>query len=206
METELNKLIDKIKIEGIAKAEESAESIRKEAEDKARRIVTRAEIEAQEIINKADRRALDFQAISEKALKQSARDVLLTLRERVTEFFDRIVKEKVSSELTPAALKEVIIKAAEGFGKSGELDIEVLVSEEDKDKIKKALFGEFKKEAKKHFTIKGSKGIDKGFRIGKTGKDSYVDFTDEAIAEALKKYLNPKLVELLDIDLEMGKG
>ena len=61
------------------------------------------------------------------------------------------------------------------------------------------------KEANAHLTFKGAKGIGGGFRIGERGKESYFDFSDEAIAEAFKRYLNPKLVEALDIDLGLDK-
>ena len=66
-------------------------------------------------------------------------------------------------------------------------------------------FRELAKEAKQSVTIKGSKKLKKGFRIGKKGEESYIDFTDEALAEAFRKYLNPKLVEKLDIGLQISK-
>jgi V/A-type H+-transporting ATPase subunit E len=205
METELNRLIDKIKKEGVERAERDAGDILKQAETKAREIIEDARKKEAEVIEKAETQAQNFMTTSEQSLKQSARDVLLTLRERVTEFFDRIVKKKVSEQLTSDVLKDVIVKAVENFKKEGSLDIEILVSEKEKEKLKKSLLGAFSKEAKEHLTLKGARAIEKGFRIGEKGKDSYVDFTDEAIAESFKKYLNPKLVEILDIGLGMDK-
>ncbi|MDB4349633.1 hypothetical protein OAA99_01620 [Omnitrophica bacterium] len=205
METELNRLIDKIKKEGVEQAEKDAGDIIDQAEAKAKGIIADAERRRAEIIEKAEAQAQDFRTTSERALKQAARDVLLTLRERVTEFFDRIVKEKVSGELTLDVLGEVIVKAVGNFRKDSDLNIEVLVNEKDRDKLEKILFSALNKEAKRRFTLKGVSNIEKGFRIGEEGKDSYIDFSDEAITEAFKRYLNPKLVEILDIGLGMDK-
>jgi V/A-type H+-transporting ATPase subunit E len=205
METELNRLIEKIKADGVGEAQREAGSIIKEAEAKARKIVEEAERKRDAIVSEGRREAKNFMASSEKALKQSARDVLLTLRERVTEFFGRIVKEKTAEAFTGDLVGKVIKKAAENLGREGALDIEIVVNDKDKAKLEKALFGALGKEAKAALTVKGSKAVKKGFRIGKKAKESYLDFTDEAIAEAFTRYLNPKLVEKLDINLGLGK-
>jgi V/A-type H+-transporting ATPase subunit E len=202
MQMDLNNLIDKIKREGVEQAEKDARDIIKEAEDKARGIILEAENKKNQIIREGTERIEKFKKSTEKSLKQTSRDVLLTLRERVIEFFDRIVKDKVSGELGGDVLGEIIIKAVENLKRDSSFDIEVLVNEKDRKKLEKTLFSALSKEAKDHIKITGKKGLEKGFRIGEKGKDSYFDFTDEAITEAFKRYLNPKLVQLLDLDLE----
>ncbi len=199
MEMELKNLIDKIKSEGVEEAEKSAAAIIKEAEEKAKAIIAEAESRKNAIIRDGEAKANALKTNSEIALKQSARDVLLTLRENATQFFDRIVKEKISGELSADVLKEAILKAVENLKKDGISDIEIVLSENDKAKLEKTLLKAFAREAGKQIKITGKKGIEKGFRIGESGKDSYFDFTDEAIAEAFKKYLNPKLIKLLDV-------
>lgn len=204
MEVELNNLIDKIKKEGVEQAENNAKALTREAQGKAKKIVADAQRRKDEIIKEAEVQTQNFKKSAEKALKQAARDVLLTLRERVTEFYYRIVKEKVSESLTPEVLKEIIIKTIGNFRKDNILDIEVLLSKADKVKLEKSLLSALRREAKKHFSIMDSANVEKGFRIGEKGQDSYFDFTDEAITEAFKRYLNPKLLEILDIDLGLG--
>jgi len=201
MEMELNNLIDKIKKEGVEKAENDAGNIVKEAEAQARKIIEDAEKQKTDLIKEGEKRQAAFKASTEEALKQSARDALLALRDRVTEFFGRVVKDRVSEALTDDALKEVIVKAVESCVKNSSMDIEVLLADKDKRKLEKVLFGALTKEAKTRLKVQSSKSIEKGFRIGEKGKDSYLDFTDQAIADGFKRYLNPKLVEMLDIDL-----
>ena len=205
METELKHLIDKIKEEGVQQAERDAKNIIACAEENARDIIKDAEKKKATSIKEAQIQALNFRKASEEALKQAGRDVLLTLRGKVVEFFDRIIKEKISQELTPQELKDIIKTAVENFRKNSDLDIEVLVSKKDEEKLQKALFSTLSQEAKKHLTLKGTLGIEKGFRIGEKGKDSYFDFSDGAISEAFSKYLNPKLIEILDTGLGLDK-
>ncbi len=205
MEMELNSLIDKIKKEGVEQAEKDAGNIIKEAQARAREIAEEAEKTKAGIIKEGKSQVEKLKKAAEKSLEQASRDVLLTLRERVIEFFDRILKDKVSEELEDAALKDMIIKAVSNFKKDGVLDIEILLNDKDKAELKKTLFSALSQEAKAHIKLTSGKGIKKGFRIGKKDKDSYLDFTDEAITEAFKQYLNPKLAEMLDIDLGLNK-
>ncbi|MFH1868912.1 MAG: hypothetical protein ABH843_08075 [Candidatus Omnitrophota bacterium] len=205
MEMELKSLIDQIKKDGIEQAEKDAQGIIAKSEDKASQIIKEAQGKKQQIIKEAENTADGLRRSSEEAIKQSGRDALLTLREKVTDFFNRVLKAKVSEQLSPDLLKEVILKVVENCQKEGALDIEVVLSKDDKNNLEKVLFKALTEEAKKSLTLVGKQGIDKGFRIGEKGKDSYLDFTDDALAEAFKRYLNPRLAEMLNIDLGLNK-
>jgi len=204
MEMELKDLINKIKKEGVEQAESDAQQVLADAKKEAEKIVSDATQKAEELLKNGKEEAKNFRAATEQALKQSARDALLTLRSRVTEFFSRIVKDKVSDQLKPNVLKDILVHAIEHYGKGSTADIEVLLSDADKKALQKTLFAALRKEARERVTLKGTKTVQKGFRIGEKGKDSYLDFTDQAIAEGFKRYLNPKLVEVLDIDLGLN--
>ncbi len=205
MEMELNNLIDKIKREGVQEAQKDADKVVSDAQKKARDIIKAAEREKADIIKDAEREAGNFRKGAEATVKQAARDVLLGLRGRIAELFTRVVKDNISEELTPDVLKEVIVSAVRNFRKGGALDIEVLVSKKDRDRLQESLFSALAKEVKTRLTLTGAPGIEKGFRIGEKGKDSYFDFTGEAIAESFTRYLNPKLVETLNIGQGPGK-
>lgn len=205
MEMELNNLIDKIKREGVREAQKDADKVLAAAQEKAKEIIEAAQTKRADIIKDAQIQAKDFRNSAEEAVKQAARDVLLALRGRVTELFERVVKDRTSRELTADVLKEIIVSAVRNFRKGGVLDIEVLVAKNDRDKLQKSLFSALAKDLKAHLTVTGTSGIEKGFRIGEKGKDSYFDFTGEAIAESFTRYLNPRLVETLNIGQRPGK-
>jgi len=201
MTMELKNLIDKIKKDGVEQAENEAAKIVASAKEQAQEVISQAQSKAKDIIVQAQDEASAFKSSSEQALKQAARDALLALRGRVTEFFARVVKTNVQDELSPDVLKDIILQAVEHSIKEGIMDIEIVVSAEDKKALEVKLFAALKKEAKERVLLKEGKGIEKGFRIGERNKDSYLDFTDQAIAEGFRRYLNPKLVDALDIDL-----
>ena len=201
MEMELKGLIEKIKQDGVAQAEEDAAKIIKDAQAKAENIIIKSTKEGQNIIANAKQEGENFRKSSETALKQAARDALLALRVRVSEFFARVVKDKVAEELHPEALKDIIIKAVEHSIKEGITDIEIVLNDKDKQVLEKILFAALREEAREKVLLQGKQSVQGGFRIGAKGAGSYLDFTDQAIADGFRRYLNPKLVDALDIDL-----
>jgi V/A-type H+/Na+-transporting ATPase subunit E len=201
MEADLKNLIEKIKQDGIAQADTDAAKIIKDARAKAEDIAQKAMKEGQGIIADAKKEAENFKKASNIALKQAARDALLALRVRVNEFFARVIKDRVSEELTPGALKDIIVKVVEYAMKEGVAEIDVILSGKDKKILEKTLFTALRKEAREQVLLQQKQGVQGGFRIGAKGAGSYLDFTDQAIADGFRRYLSPKLADALDIDL-----
>jgi len=199
MAMELDNLIQKIKQEGVREAKKKAEQIIQEAQEKAKTIIESAEEKKAAIIKEGKREAANLKRNGEEALRQASRDLLLSLRQRIIELFDNIVKSEISQTLSSSNLKEIIAKTIENFKIDEGLNIEILLSKEDKNKLEETLLSSLKGQLKKGITIKSSSGIEKGFRIGQKGKEFYYDFTDDAIAEAFGVYLNPKITEILKI-------
>ncbi|MDD4202055.1 MAG: hypothetical protein PHQ52_01140 [Candidatus Omnitrophica bacterium] len=200
MEMDLNNLINKIQQDGIDSAGKKAKEIIDQAEKKAADIVQKAQKMGADIIEQSQKKADQYQRSSIDTIKQSSRDVLLTLRSRVQEFFGRIVKEEVSKSLSTEVIQEAILKIAEKF--SPDQEIEVILTEEEKKALKDSLIRELQK---RKAEIKTTDKIDRGFRIGQKGTNSFFDFSETAIAEAFVKFLNPKLVKQLDINLGIGQ-
>ena len=199
MEMELKNIIEKIKQEGVEEAEKKSAAIISEAEARAKEIIRQAEEEKAKILKAGQEEADRFKKNARDAISQSLRDVLLSLRQKIVVLFDSVVKRQVSGVMSEEFLKEIIIKLVEGFKQRGIMDIEVLLSSEDKDKIMQAFLDSVSEEMKKGVEFKVSKNVEKGFRIGEKGSSSYYDFTDEAVSEAFKEYLNPKIAQALNL-------
>ena len=60
------------------------------------------------------------------------------------------------------------------------------------------LFSSLKEDLRESITLKSSADISTGFRVALKGEEVYYDFSDEAVAEAIRTLLNPKLKEILD--------
>ena len=205
MEMKLDGLIKKIKEEGVEEAKRASENIIKEAKEKAARIIDEARNTKASLIEEGREEAGNLKKSGEEALRQASRDVLLSLRQSITELLGRLIKAQVSEGLSPESMKKIIPKVIENFKKEEGFDIDILLAEQDKRHLESALLKSLKDEFKKGVTFKVSPNVEKGFRIGEKGKNFYYDFTDEAIAEAFRLYLNPKIAKLLNPDRQHDK-
>ncbi|NQT06884.1 MAG: hypothetical protein HQ575_05020 [Candidatus Omnitrophica bacterium] len=199
MGVELDGLIQKIKEESVEEARKRSDETISEAKRKAESIIREAHKKEAAIIKNGEEEAKNLRKNGEKAIKQSARDVLLSLRQQIIELFNKVVKKEVSEELSADTLKQVLTKIIENFQRADDLDVEILLGKDDKKALEGAFLKSLTQELKKGVTLKVSPNIEKGFRIGEKNKNFYYDFTDEAISEAFALYLNPKIVEILNL-------
>jgi len=196
MDVKLENLIERIKQEGVEGAQKTSEEMLKKAQKEAEEIVKKAKKEAEKIIEDAKQQTDRMQKSSETDLKQAVRDSELLMRERFSALFDSVFKKEVSSTLKPDFIKDIILKIIDKWLKNPNIDIEL--SEEDKKNLEELLFTSIKKDLKKTITLHVSGDVNKGFRIGQKGEDVYYDFSDETIASMLKRFLNSRLIEILD--------
>ncbi len=199
MAEELQGLIDRIQKDGVDKAEEQAKGIVKAAEVKAAAIVKKAEEAAEAKRKQAEQDAESFRERGEQALRQAARDLLLSVGQALDGLMTAAVRSDVTDALSGDGLKPVLIEAVNGYFKSaeGSVDLAVLVGE-DRVKDVEAWFAEkFAGKLKQGMEVKPDASVVSGFRL--SVKDSKVqhDFTRDAIAETLARLLRPRLAALV---------
>lgn len=197
MDVKLESLIEKIKKEGVEQAEKEAGQIIKEARAKAKKIVDEAEEAAKRIKEEAKKEIGKLQQSSQESLKQASRNLILAVRERLTFIFDSILKQELREALSPEALADMLKTVIEQWSQEKDESFEVLVGQQDKEKLAKLILSKFKDKAAEKIEIKSSSTIKKGFQIGIKGKDVYYDLSEEGIAEALAVFLNPFLTALI---------
>jgi V/A-type H+-transporting ATPase subunit E len=205
MEMDLSGVIEKIKQDGVKKAEEEAVRIITGAEEKAKRITERAEKKEEEIIEEAKTEAAKIRKTGEEAVRLAARDAVLSMKAGLVRFFDLIIKKEVSDSLSPEVLKEIIIRLVTHCYTKKDFDLEILLSEEDKEHLRGMLEKALQEEIRKGVTFYSVPTLKKGLRVGEKDKNLYYDFSDEAIAETLNYYLNKKVKEIIDIGLQDAK-
>lgn len=198
MEVKLESLIEKIKKDGVQQAKKMAQEIIDEARKQAVDIIKEANSQAQKTKEASQEEAEHFRKNTENSLKKASRDLILALREEITGLFDKVLKRKISEQLKPEFIKELIMKIVDNFPTKKDKPFEVLISDKETEKLKNFLIASLK-ESKRDIEIKTSNTIEQGFRIGIKGDNVYYDFTDEAIAQALEEFLNPTISEMLKI-------
>ena len=198
MADQLQALLDKINNEGIKKTEAEKEQMLKQAKDEAARIVKEAEEKAAQIKADANKDAALQLTKGQESLRQAARDILLSLREQLKSRVLKVAKTCIGQTMKPEMMAEIIQSLAKAYAEGGNLEqIDTLLSAENADKLKSILFTGLLANLKENSNLSPVPYIEGGFKLSFNGEDVVFDFTDEALAEAMAGFLNPKLAEIL---------
>lgn len=198
MDVQLQELIDKIKRDGVAVAENSASEMISNAEKEAKRIIDNAKREAENIINQAKEDANRFEKSSEDSIKQASRNLLLQFRDSVTKELSSIVNETISDSISKDSLEKLIPEIIKEWTKNSDAkDISVLLSEKDLQTLESSFKNSLKNEISQGLTLKVDNSLSKGFRVGIKDGAAFYDFSAETVAELFSAYLNPKVSALM---------
>jgi V/A-type H+-transporting ATPase subunit E len=195
MDTQVSELIDRIKSEGVEQAEKQAKQIVASAEEQAQAILTRAREQAAGIVDEAKQDRSRQEAAGREALRQAARDTILTVQAQLTAIFKQIVEEATRGAMDESTLKSAVTTVVTSWAKGEEQNIDVLLSASDLGKLEGSLRAELAEALGRGVDIKGSPAVSAGFRIESRDTGVYYDFTSAAIADALASYVTPRLAE-----------
>lgn len=198
MSEELQSLLDKIKSDGIGKAEAEAKSIVDAAKKEAAEIRAKAEAAAEKSREQSKREAADFAARAEATVRQAMRDVKLQLasdlQAQVADFISAGVKDALADE---GAVSAWISKAVDGYLAQGEKGIAVALGGDAAkmaSAVKAALAA---KAANGGIAVEASPAFPNGFTIKLDGGRVEQCFTTDAISDALGRLLRPELAALM---------
>ena len=198
MAEELQPLLDQIRKEGIEKAESEAAEILAQAKEKAAQIVRDAEAKAKSFVAKAETDSEIFTQRSISTLEQAARDVLITVGQGIENIISDIVAESTAEALKIEVLEQMMVKMAQSCAeKHGETRIELMISEADQQDLVKFFAAKYSEKMMHGMELHVDNEILKGFKVSFADDHVYLDFTQEAIAEALTVFLRPKLAEIV---------
>ena len=190
MAEELKHLIEQIQKEGVEKAGEQANTIISQAKEKAAKIVAEAEEKAYEALLKAKNESEAFAERSVKTLEQAARDLLITIGQGC----EKVVTEVLGKEVDNAFSGDLLQKMVASVVEQGSGDLELSVSENDKVALA-TYCAELAKKSGEEIELVSDSEILSGFKVGFKGKNVYLDYTGEAVANALAAFLRPELAK-----------
>jgi len=197
----LQGLLEKIKTEGLEKAEVEKQKILDDAEKEAQKIIDKANNESESTRKKAEEDAGKFKKLADSAVKQAARDIMLKLKGELQKRLENVVHDLSSESMTPEFMGEIIKEMASAFSKNdsaSDLKLELLVAPKDCEKLIVLLRGSLAKTFAETPEVFSENDIGGGLKIGFKGSDVFFDFTDDAIADLVCAYVTPKLAELLE--------
>lgn len=198
MEIQLQELIDQIKKDGVQAAEEQASAILESANEEAKKILSDAKREAEAILQKAKQENERLVRVSEDAIRQAGRNVLISFRESVAKELEAVAGEQVTAVYSSEVFADLIAAAVQAWAQNQEAEtIAVLLSKEDLAKLEGSLHAALKARMLDGVTLKASDKLDGGFRIAVSDGHVYYDYSTAAVVELLSAYLSPRVTALM---------
>lgn len=198
MAEELQGLLDRIRSEGLEKAETESKTIINDATQKASAIIKEAESKAARLIAEAETEAQKFQQRSISAVEQAARDVVLSVGDAVQTVFEKLIQAKTVEALDGEAfarmLRDVILAYAQSSEAAG---IDVLLNPAQQQKAIAYLEKELASQMRQGLNINPGKGILSGFSVVLRDKGIEHDFRGETLTAAFLQLLRPQLGEIV---------
>ncbi|MBR4652285.1 MAG: hypothetical protein IKO72_02910 [Kiritimatiellae bacterium] len=191
MAEELQNLLEKIKRDGVDKANADAAAIVKAAEAKAAAIVKAAQDEAAAAKTAAEADAKANAARAEETIRQAARDTVLKIEQAVTAMLMKLLAEDVDVALADPAVVGPLAAAAVQSLVAGEGKAEVAAG----PKLVEALRAQLA--VRGNITVVTDEASGTGFSVRLDGGRVEHDFTGPTVSAALAERLRPDLAALL---------
>lgn len=195
----LDGLIQKIRQEGVERAQREADALIAAARRQAAEIVQAAESRAAQLIREAEERRQQDATALRQAQERAARDWLLAVRAELHGLLRRLIQRECSAALAGPALGELIRQVAVAWMRhNGAKDLELLLNERDARALGDSFIARLQAQLDAGVSVQPHPDIHTGFQIGGRGESMRLDFTDAALAESLAAYLNPRFAVVLD--------
>ena len=191
MAEELQNLLEKIKRDGVEKANAEAAAIVTKAKADAAAIVAEAEEKAAAQKAAAEEAAKTSEARAEETIRQAARDTVLKVEQAVTELLERLLAKNVDAALADPAVVAPIAADAVKALVSGEQAAEVAANA----KLVEALRAQLA--VRGNLTVVTDDNTSSGFAVRLDKGRIEHDFTGPTVAAALAARLRPELAKLV---------
>ncbi|MBR7105163.1 MAG: hypothetical protein IKC65_09470 [Lentisphaeria bacterium] len=198
MAEELQSLLEKIRTDGIEKAEAQRDKILSSARAEAEEIIKKAEAEAARLLETASAEAESVRVRAENSIRQAARDIVLKLKAELEMRLSRAVSASVKAAMTPEFMGELIRDLAKEFATDPDKKVTILASERDaqmlEEIVRDTLGGSFRQAPQ----VFGDASVKSGMQISFGENEVFYDFSAEAITELIGSYTGEKLARILE--------
>ena len=192
MAEEIQNLLEKIKRDGVEKANAEATVILEKAKADAKAIMEKAEADAKAITEKAEADAKDYAARAEETISQAARDTILKVEQSVTSLLTGLLAKNVNAALSdPAVVAPLVADAIRELvsdGKQAEIATNAKLAESLRAQL--AATGSVK--------VITDDATQTGFSVRLDGGRVEHDFTGPTVAAALAARLREDLAKLVN--------
>jgi V/A-type H+-transporting ATPase subunit E len=110
MEVKLEKLIEKIKNEGVGSAKKEADKIIKDAQDKAKNELESAQKEIKTQEENSKKEIDSYRSNANDSIKQAARDTIISVRDEIKKLFNNALNKKIVGSFDEDLMKNIIFE------------------------------------------------------------------------------------------------
>ncbi|OQA88474.1 MAG: V-type ATP synthase subunit E [Lentisphaerae bacterium ADurb.Bin242] len=199
MAEDIQGLLEKIHSDGIQKAEKEKTAILTDARIQAAKIIEDAKIQAEAFARKSEETVRADEEKGKAAIRQAARDAVLALRADLQTKLNAVVHACVGEAMKPELMEQIILQLAAAYVKNpnAEASVEVLLSQRDQAAVEAYLKTRLLASLKAQPVIRLTNEFNSGLQISFRGSDVYFDFSDDALAEVLCRFVGPKLASVI---------
>ena len=197
MTEDLQQLLDRIRREGVEKAETEAKAIVEAARKEAAETLAKAKTEAEGLRKEAEKDAKAFAQRAEQQVRQAVRDVNLQVAQDLENQIVNLLGDDVKGALADRGnVAKWVSQAVDAYLAGGEKGIEVELGGKAAEWAGE-LRAQLRAKAADRVRVEGSPAFPEGFTIRLAGGRVEQCFTAEAVTDALARLLRPQIAELL---------
>jgi V/A-type H+/Na+-transporting ATPase subunit E len=205
----IEKLVSRLREDGVKAGQEQADRIIREAESKAAQIIAEASRKAEQTQAAASENVNALEIAAKGAIKIAARDAMLGLRNEVRESFGRYVRRLVGETLDdPEFIKSmVLILAGEASekhikDKAAQIYLSRAILEREQSPEMRQRSSQLVKSLatgllRSGITLVPTDEIKNGAKVRLVGDQLEIDLSDEMISELLLRHLTPRFREIM---------
>lgn len=199
MENKLDILTKKLYDEGVDKARQEAENIINQAKQEAEKIVAEAKAKAEQMNADAETDAANLKKKAESEMTLSARQAITALKQAIT----NLVAGEVAGNVAKVGFEEkafiqelvmTIVKKWDIAG--GNLDMEILLSVDEKDKFESFVTAKYKDLLDKGLAVKVG-NLEEGFVIQPKDGGFQIAFSEKLFEAFFNQYIKGFTKKLL---------
>ncbi len=188
----VEQLIAQLRDEGVSKGRAEAERLVAEAQSKAVALIASAEKDASDILASTRKQADDLRRAVEEELREGARDLVLELKNRLTERFRQNLQQMVSDRLAdPQFLESLILSIAGDIRNTSRLDdaerLALILAGERSDFVA----GLTTQMLRAGVTLSTNNNINSGLMISVPESGVEISLTEEALVSLLSRFIQP---------------
>ncbi len=195
MESKINELTEKLRIEGVERGQIEAERIINQAKEHAAKIIDEANSQAENIKAIAKKEADTLDKNTKSELKMFCNQAVNALKTEVSNIVsDKIVKQTVDDIVDDKQfMREFMLKIAEQWG----VNEDIVISTAEAQELKSFFAKKAKNLLDKSVKIEQINGIDTLFCIQPSDGAYKVNFGKDEFENYFKAFLRPQLVDML---------